>query len=94
MPAVRDGLQSGTIIDLGEATSPNIEKMVEIGTEVVLASPFQNGSYGPVEKIGIPIVECADYMEADPLGRAEWIKFLGCLQGLLQEHLYLQPYQV
>ena len=42
VPAVRDGLQSGTIIDLGEATSPNIEKMVEIGTEVVLASPFQN----------------------------------------------------
>ena len=81
VPAVRDGLQGGTIIDLGEATSPNIEKMVEIGTEVVLASPFQNGSYGPVEKIGIPIVECADYMEADPLGRAEWLKFLGLLTG-------------
>mgnify|MGYP000624006359 CR=1 FL=1 len=67
--------------DLGEATSPNIEKMIEIGAELVIASPFQNSSYGPVEKIGIPIIEGADYMEAFPLGRTEWIRFYGLLFG-------------
>jgi len=80
-PAINECIRSGLITDIGEATAPNVERMIEIGTEVVLASPFNNGSYGPVEKIGIPIIECADYMETDPLGRAEWIKFLGLLTG-------------
>ncbi|MDR2968610.1 MAG: ABC transporter substrate-binding protein, partial [Tannerellaceae bacterium] len=58
---------------------PNVEKMIEAGTEYVIASPFQNSSYGPVEKMGIPIIEGADYMEAHPLGRTEWIRFYGLL---------------
>ena len=80
-PAIHEGIQAGRIADLGEATSPNIEKMIEIGAELVIASPFQNSSYGPVEKIGIPIIEGADYMEAFPLGRTEWIRFYGLLFG-------------
>jgi iron complex transport system substrate-binding protein len=81
VPVVRERVREGLIQDLGEATSPSVERMIEIGTEVVLASPFDHGSYGPVEKLGIPIIECADYMETDPLGRAEWIKFIGLLTG-------------
>lgn len=80
-PEIKQRIQSGKIVDLGMATSPNVEGMVEIGTEVVLVSPFQNAGYGPVEKLGIPIIECADYMEATPLGRAEWIRFYGLLTG-------------
>ena len=80
-PAIQEGIQAGRIAGLGEATSPNIEKMIEIGAELVIASPFQNSSYGPVEKIGIPIIEGADYMEAFPLGRTEWIRFYGLLFG-------------
>jgi iron complex transport system substrate-binding protein len=79
--AVNERIRKGLTKDLGEATAPNVEKMIEIGAEVVLASPFDHGGYGPVEKIGIPIIECADYMETDPLGRAEWIKFIGLLTG-------------
>ncbi|MDF9829960.1 ABC transporter substrate-binding protein [Parabacteroides sp. PF5-6] len=78
-PAIQEGLRAGRITDLGEANAPNVEKMIEIGTEYVIASPFQNSSYGPVEKIGIPIIEGADYMEALPLGRSEWIRFYGLL---------------
>jgi iron complex transport system substrate-binding protein len=74
-------IEKGMIHDLGKATSPNIEKMLALGAEVILASPFENASYGAVEKTGIPIIECADYMEANPLGRAEWIKFVGLLTG-------------
>ncbi|MGM9758863.1 MAG: ABC transporter substrate-binding protein [Parabacteroides sp.] len=78
-PVVQDGVRSGRIADLGEATAPNVEKMIEIGAELIIASPFQNSSYGPVEKIGVPILEAADYMEPLPLGRTEWIRFYGLL---------------
>lgn len=80
-PSIQEGLKAGKIADLGEATAPNVEKMIEIGAELVVASPFQNSSYGPVEKIGIPIIEGADYMEFLPLGRTEWIRFYGLLFG-------------
>ncbi|MDH6534673.1 ABC transporter substrate-binding protein [Parabacteroides sp. 52] len=78
-PSIQEGVKNGRIADLGEATSPNVEKMIDIGAEIVIASPFQNNSYGPVEKIGIPIIEGADYMESLPLGRTEWIRFYGLL---------------
>ena len=78
---IKARIEKGLIQDLGKATSPNIEKMIALGTEVIIASPFEHGSYGAVEKTGIPVIECTDYMETDPLGRAEWIKFIGLLTG-------------
>lgn len=77
--AIQKGLKEGTIVDMGEATSPNVEKMIEKGVETVIVSPFQNSSYGPVEKLGFPIIEGADYMESSPLGRTEWVRFYGLL---------------
>ena len=66
---------------MGEATAPNVEMMIDKGAELVIVSPFQNSGYGPVEKLGIPIIEGADYMESLPLGRTEWIRFYGMLFG-------------
>lgn len=80
-PSIQEGLRAGRIVDLGEATSPNIEKFIDIGAELIFASPFQNSGYGPAEKLGIPIIEGADYMESLPLGRTEWIRFYGMLFG-------------
>lgn len=80
-PAIQEGIAAGRIADLGEATAPDIEKMIELGAELIIASPFQHSSYGPVEKIGIPILEAADYMESLPLGRTEWIRLYGLLFG-------------
>ncbi|MDD4514001.1 ABC transporter substrate-binding protein [Massilibacteroides sp.] len=78
-PAIHEGITNGRIADLGESVSPNVERIVDINTEVIITSPFQNMSYGAVEKLGIPIIEGADYMENSPLGRAEWIRFYGLL---------------
>ncbi len=78
---VKDGL----VADIGEATSPNIEKIMDIGTEAIITSPFKDAGYGPAEKLGIPIIEGADYMEDDPLGRVEWIRFYGMLMGAEQK---------
>ena len=80
-PVIQTALKAGHIADLGEATAPNVERMLEVGAEAIIASPFQNSSFGPVEKLGIPIVQGADYMESLPLGRTEWVKFYGLLFG-------------
>lgn len=74
-------IAEGRIADLGMSTSPNVEKIIDIGTELIIASPFENSGYGSAEKLGIPIVEAADYMENHPLGRTEWVLFYGLLLG-------------
>ena len=80
-PEVLRRIEAGTIADLGMSTSPNVEKIVDIGTDLIIASPFENSGYGSAEKIGVPIVEAADYMENHPLGRTEWVLFYGLLLG-------------
>ncbi|MDR1500808.1 MAG: ABC transporter substrate-binding protein [Tannerellaceae bacterium] len=80
-PALKARIDDGRIASLGMSTAPNIEKMIEIGAECIIASPFQNTGYGQAGKLGIPIIEAADYMEPHPLGRAEWGLFYGLLFG-------------
>lgn len=77
--SVREAIKNGHIVDLGQSTAPNIEKIIDINTEIIIASPFQNAGYGGVEKLGIPVIEGADYMENTPLGRAEWVRFYALL---------------
>jgi iron complex transport system substrate-binding protein len=78
-------IASGKIRNAGSSMNPNTERIVQLNTDAILMSPFKGTSYGVIEKIGIPIVECADYMETSALGRAEWIKFYGMLVGKGQE---------
>ena len=61
--------------------SPDIERVMSLNPDAILLSPFENAGYGRIGKMGIPIIECADYLETSPLGRAEWIKFFGLLYG-------------
>ncbi|MFI3247910.1 MAG: ABC transporter substrate-binding protein [Rikenellaceae bacterium] len=82
---LKSHVESGKIADLGEATAPNIERMMDIETEAIISSPFKDAGYGPVEKLGIPIVEGADYMENHPLGRVEWVRLYGLLVGAEQK---------
>lgn len=74
----------GRIVDCGNGMSPNMEKIIELSPDVILVSPFEDSGYGQLEKLGIPIIECADYMETSPLGRAEWMRFYGRLFGVDQ----------
>lgn len=75
------GLAAGTITDCGNSMNPTVERVIEMQPDAILLSPYQDASYGQIAKMDIPIIECADYLEYDPLGRAEWVKFYGELMG-------------
>lgn len=77
MPEVQSGLADGSIADCGNSLSPTIERLVALKPDAIILSPFQNAGYGVLTNLGVPIIECADYMEHTPLGRAEWIKLFG-----------------
>lgn len=82
LPEIEEGCRKGTIADVGDGMNPNIEKIIDLHPDAILLSPFENsGGYGRVEKLNVPIIECADYMETSSLGRAEWMRFYGLLFG-------------
>ena len=74
---------SGEIMNLGNSNVVNIERLIELQPDLLMPSPYENqGGYGRLEKLGIPILECADYMEVSPLSRAEWIRLYGIIFGV------------
>ncbi len=72
------------IIDVGPTQNPSIELLAASAAEVVLRSPFQ-GVSAPALPPGMVAVECADFMEDSPIGRAEWLLLFGELFGMRDE---------
>lgn len=78
-------INAGTVADCGNSMNPTVERVIDMQPDAILLSPYQDASYGQIAKLDIPIIECADYLEYDPLGRAEWVKFYGELVGKQQQ---------
>ena len=82
LPTVQSRLADGTITDFGNGMNPNIELIMDVAPDALLLTSFEHsGGYGRVERLGIPIIECAEYMEVSPLARAEWMRFYAELFG-------------
>lgn len=83
LQAIKDRKEKNAVADCGESMNPDMERIIDLHPDAILLSPFENsGGYGRVEKLNIPLIECADYMETSPLGRAEWMRFYGLLFGV------------
>lgn len=81
-PTIHAMIGCRLIADCGSGMYPNIERILELEPDAIFVSPFEGGGYAQLEKLGIPLIQCADYMEDTPLGRAEWIRFYGRLFGV------------
>lgn len=72
----------GLIADVGYETNLNKELILQIRPDLTMIYGVGNESAGYVGKIrelGIRVIYNADYLETDPLGKAEWIKLFGAL---------------
>lgn len=78
-PELQQLLDLGVIADAGSSVQSDVERYISLRSDAVFTSPLEHANYGVLEKVGIPIVECADYMETSALGRAEWVRFFGLL---------------
>jgi len=71
--------EAGAISSVGSGPSIDIERLLELAPDVIMtsASGFADYDTHPVlEQAGLPVVINSDYLEQDPLGRAEWGKFI------------------
>jgi len=75
---IRERIENGDVVDIGKEQGMNIELLLSLAPELVMGymvSPDM-GQLDQISKLGIPVVINAEYREAHPLGRAEWIKFV------------------
>jgi iron complex transport system substrate-binding protein len=75
-------IKQGLVKDVGYESNLNNELILNLKPDLVMMYGIGGESAGYVSKIkelGVHIMFNADYLENDPLGKAEWIKVFGAL---------------
>ena len=73
-------LVSGNAVDVGYGQQINYELIVKQQPDLVMVYGVGGEVTGYTQKLqelGIPVVMNAEYLEETPLGKVEWIKFMG-----------------
>ncbi len=80
---MRQRIDSGLVAELGIDQSLNIEKLITLQPDVVMAYTMSSdmGQFALLSEADIPVIINAEYLEKHPLGRAEWLKLAGILFG-------------
>ena len=78
---IRRLLRSGKVTDVGSSVNPDAERIKQTRADALFLSPMENAGQNNLARLGIPLIQCADYMEVSPLARAEWMRFYGRLFG-------------
>lgn len=79
---LKNRADSGYIKDVGYESNLNKELILKILPDVTMiygVGSESSGYVGKIEELGINVIYNADYLETDPLGKAEWIKLFGAL---------------
>ena len=85
IPDIQRRVKAGRIADCGDSMNPDVEKIINLRPDAIILSPFEGGGgFGKLERLGVPIIQAADYMEPSALGRAEWMRLYGRLLGCRQ----------
>ena len=78
-------VKDGRIVKIGMEGNFDTEMVLAANPDVIFISPFKRGGYEPIKETGITLVPHLGYKELDPLGQAEWIKFVGMFIGKEKE---------
>ena len=82
---ILERVKNGQIVKIGMEGNFDTEMVLAANPDVIFISPFKRGGYEPIKETGITLVPHLGYKELDPLGQAEWIKFIGMFIGKERE---------
>jgi iron complex transport system substrate-binding protein len=80
--SLNNNIRNGLVGDVGYEASLNKELIIKIAPDLLMMYGIgseANSYTGKIEELGIQVIFNADYLETDPLGKAEWIKLFGAL---------------
>lgn len=82
---IQERVKDGRIVKIGMEGNFDTEMVLAANPDVIFVSPFKRGGYDAIKETGITLVPHLGYKELDPLGQAEWIKFVGMFIGKEKE---------
>ena len=82
---IRQRVDDGRILKIGMEGEFDSELVLAANPQVIFISPFKRGGYDAIKETGITLVPHLGYKELDPLGQAEWVKFIGMFIGKERE---------
>ncbi len=69
-------------IDFSNQMKPDMEKIAASGAKMFMVSAYDGADLSKYRRLDLQLVECRDFMETTPLGRAAWMKKFGRLWGV------------
>jgi len=78
---IRDQIAKGNVKELAVNGNIYTERTMLVNPSVIFYSPYISAESYSLELIDIPVIPYYDYLEENPLGRAEWIKFSAVFFG-------------
>ncbi len=82
---IHERVKDGRIVKIGMEGEFDPELILAANPDVIFISPFKRGGYDAIKETGITLVPHLGYKELDPLGQAEWVKFVGLFIGKERE---------
>ena len=83
-PDLRSRLKTGEVRDIGADRTLNYELILTLRPDLVIAYGITaevSGMVNRLEGLGIPVILNGDYLEDQPLGKTEWIRFVASFFG-------------
>ncbi len=78
---VLDRVAEPGVVEYAAAGTVDAEAVVAGKPDVVITAGTDDPAYSVIGAAGIPVLADAEWLENDPLGRAEWIKYFAALTG-------------
>ena len=91
-PRAVERIGRGEIADVGFDGAFDLERILTMQSDLVLlygVSSEEKGISNRLKELDIPYIYIGEYLETEPLGKAEWVVALGYLCGLEDEALAL-----
>ncbi len=76
-PSIANRIKQGKIKEVGQENGINLEVMLGLQADLTIAYMMNEAdkSYEQMQRAGIKVAVNSEYLEENPLGQAEWIKF-------------------
>ena len=78
-------VKDGRIVKIGMEGNFDNELVLAANPQIIFISPSKRGGYDAIKETGITLVPHSGYQELNPLGQAEWIKFVSMFIGKEKE---------
>ncbi len=82
---VKQRVKDGRMVKIGMEGNFDTELILAANPDVIFISPSKRGGYDAIRETGITLVPHLGYQELNPLGQAEWVKFVGMFIGQEQQ---------